>query len=109
MTYPEIPKELLQQWINESTGPEYELELATRAGQWFVDQEFEKILNHLRVEYLWHPGAIDELRNALHPNPKTPVEQALEDLDELGSHYIGLGSAERIKRIRSVLLEKQNG
>jgi hypothetical protein len=98
------PPELVQQWDVEGRHQDYctvASHIAARAAQWGADQELEACL-----DWLDRRGSIvlqDELRAARRPKPPSLKEQALSDLDEIGSHYIGPGTADRIKTIRRAL------
>jgi len=84
-----------------------------------ADQELEACIAELHTNVLtgafyvggddtpsWHHFAlkvIDKLRAARRPRPLSLREQALSDLSEIGSHYIGPGTAQRIDTIRRAL------
>ncbi len=98
------PPELVRQWLSE----EYERGLAAdhvaiQAAQWGSDQELEACCEYLVRCAQWEPEDVEELRTARRPKPPSLKEQALADLDEIGSHYIGPGTADRIKTIRRAL------
>ena len=103
------PPELVQQWLGEFFGctvsgelSDSERFLATRAAQWGADQELEACCLWLQQNCgRWEIPM--SLRAARRPKPPSLKEQALTDLDEIGSHYIGPGTAERIKTIRRAL------
>jgi len=103
------PPELVQQWIGDYYGcpvsgelAGVETAIATRAAQWGADQELEACCLWLQQNCgRWEIPM--SLRAARRPKPPSLKEQALTDLDEIGSHYIGPGTAERIKTIRRAL------
>jgi hypothetical protein len=106
------PPELVQQWAREiydktSCGYERDEHIATRAAQWGADQELEAccewVENECGNEGWGFHTLPAELRAARRPKPPSLKEQALADLDEIGSHYIGPGTADRIKTIRRAL------
>jgi hypothetical protein len=57
----------------------------------------------LRHKTLFEICLADARAALAQPEPPSLKEQALTDLDEIGSHYIGPGTAERIKTIRRAL------
>jgi len=71
------------------------------AAQWGADQELEECFQ--RQALLYGNRAANELQNARRPKPQSLKQVALADLDEIGSHYIGPGTAARIKNIRQAL------
>jgi hypothetical protein len=100
---PELVQQWRSEWIHNAPGDLDELGfLATRAAQWGSDQELEACCEWLQVENS-QPHSSAALRAARRPKPPSLKEQALADLDEIGSHYIGPGTAERIKTIRLAL------
>jgi hypothetical protein len=104
-------RELAQQWTDQIYGGpgavvgSDDLCLAKLAAQWGADQELEACVEWLAVyPGLEHPELlIEKLRAARRPQPLSLKEQALADLSEIGSHYIGPGTAERIDTIRRAL------
>jgi len=102
------PPKLVREWRDEAYGNggltlnEY---VATLAAQWGADQELEACVEWLAVyPCLEHPELlIEKLRAARRPQPLSLKEQALADLSEIGSHYIGPGTAERIDTIHRAL------
>jgi hypothetical protein len=95
------PPELVQQWLKERTllesQPLAHTYLATRAAQYGADQELEAC-----CLLLDSPDGTS-LRNARRPKPPSLKEQALTNLSEMGSHYIGSGAAKLIDTIRRAL------
>jgi hypothetical protein len=100
------PPELVQQWQEQAPrcrdgGIAREDWLMTRAAQWGAAAELDaccELLNDFNTYHL-----VELLRAARRPNPPSLKEQALADLDEIGNHYIGPGTADRIKTIRRAL------
>jgi hypothetical protein len=101
-------RELAQQWTDQIYGGpgavvgSDDLCLAKLAAQWGADQELEACLRHLDAKG-HHPTVLDALSAARRPKPPSLKEQALADLSEIGSHYIGPGTAQRIDTIRRAL------
>ncbi len=102
------PPELVYEWANScpfeisETDYGYEQAIAEAAAQWGADQELEACFEWLEQNVgRWEIPL--ELRTARRPEPPSLREQALADLDEIGSHYIGPGTAERITNIRRAL------
>jgi hypothetical protein len=105
--------ELVHQWHKEACKDPYHggtffesktlKRIATRAAQWGADQELEACCEWLRAKYWIESELTDDLRAARRPKPLSLKEQALADLSEIGSHYIGPGTAERIDTIHRAL------
>jgi hypothetical protein len=100
------PPELVEQWNEEAVGTHfppygYSQHIATRAAQYGADQELEACCHYFARDL--RESLALELRAARRPKPPSLREQALADLDEIGSHYIGPGTADRIKTIRRAL------
>ncbi len=92
------PPELVQQWIDANRTRLRGI--ALEAAQWGADQELEACCALLQQKGV---PAWSLLRLHRRPKPPSLKEQALADLDEIGSHYIGPGTADRIKTIRRAL------
>jgi hypothetical protein len=101
------PPELVQQWRHEwnTLGARHPAAtdtasyVAHRAAQWGANQELEACCALMDD---WGLEASD-LRAARRPKPPSLKELALADLSEIGSHYIGPGTAQRIDTIRRAL------
>lgn len=109
------PPKLVQQWRSE---PEYSdghhkitmvtmsqdrlMEICEKSALHGADQELEACVKWLNS---YMPGKTGDqlLRPFRRPKPPSLREQALANLDEIGSHYIGPGTADRIKNIRRAL------
>jgi hypothetical protein len=102
--HPAIPpadqlKKWEDKWFDEGEHPDVLLIQAFQAG---ADQELEACIEWLgQNQGRWEiPMA---LRDARRPKPPSLKEQALTDLSEIGSHYIGPGAAKLIDTIRRAL------
>jgi hypothetical protein len=98
------PLELLDKWNNLSLSNK---EILVIAAQWGADQELAACCEWIKSELRGqlrpaHRIAID-LRDARRPEPPSLKEQALEELTEIGCHYIPPGATERIDIIRRAL------
>ena len=71
------PPELVQQWVANATGPDYEQVIATQAARWGDDQRLKACCEWVRP---WR--CEDRLRTARRPNPPSLKEQALKTLLE---------------------------
>ncbi len=97
------PPELVQQWWGKAVNkPDADTLFAMCAAQWGADQELRAVCQLLFSDSS-ASYTLSEIRAARRPKPPSLKEQALTDLDEIGSHYIGPGTAERIKTIRRAL------
>jgi len=99
------PPELVQQWWGKAVNkPDADTLFAMCAAQWGADQELEACCEWL-IGWDTCEGErlASLLREGRRPKPPSLKEQALADLDEIGSHYIGPGTADRIKTIRRAL------
>jgi hypothetical protein len=78
------PPELVHQWVQEARSQDYcsiTEQVAFHAAQWGADQELEAICERLR--YLgWH-RAVEDIRAARHPKPKSEKQQALDAFDRI--------------------------
>jgi hypothetical protein len=99
------PPELVQQWLKERTllesQPLAHTYLATRAAQYGADQELEACIANIHT--MCGKDRADWLRLMRRPKPPSLKEQALTNLSEIGSHYIGSGAAKLIDTIRRAL------
>jgi hypothetical protein len=102
MTHPITPPpELRSQWFNETPRADIYDYIIEKSAQWGADQELEAC-----CEWLCANGCnsiASQLRSVRRPKPPSLKELALADLDEIGSHYIGPGTANRINTIRRAL------
>jgi hypothetical protein len=102
MTHPITPPpELVQQWIQEATGPNYEEVIATRAAQYGADQELEACCEEFsrfwdEVELVTLDDVLKRLRTSRRPKPPSLKEQALDELDALDS--MGACNSDTIRR-----------
>ncbi len=96
------PPELVVEWASEwmcTKNVNRDNFMATRAAQWGADQELEACCA-LMDEWGLDGNDLMECRR---PKPPSLKKQALADLSEIGSHYIGPGTAQRIDTIRRAL------
>ncbi len=94
------PPDRIHNWLQlEKIGYTIE-QIITVAAQYGADQELEACCALLQQKGV---PAWSLLRLHRRPKPPSLKEQALADLDEIGSHYIGPGTADRIKTIRRAL------
>jgi hypothetical protein len=102
-------EELVQQWWEEADrsgdrdDPHTYFDfIAKKAAQWGSDQELDACCSV--VGGLVRGDRIaDHLRTTRRPKPPSLKQQALTDLSEIGSHYIGPGAAKLIDTIRRAL------
>jgi hypothetical protein len=71
------PPELVQQWVANATGPDYEQVIATQAARWGDDQRLKACCEWVRP---WR--CEDRLRAARRPKPPSLKEQALAILSQ---------------------------
>ena len=71
------PPELVEQWVENAIGPDYEQVIATQAARWGADMELEACCEWVVNTHAYDmtPGA---LRTARRPKPPSLKEQALE-------------------------------
>ena len=79
------PPELVQQWVANATGPDYEQVIATQAARWGADQELGRCCKWLqaRISEGWNPCHLEDLRTARRPKPLSLKEQALIELGDV--------------------------
>ena len=90
------PLELLNKWNNL---PLSNQDILVIVAQWGADQELAACCEWLENQPQW----MEDLRSARRPKLPSLKEQALEELTEIGCHYIPPGAAERIDTIRRAL------
>jgi hypothetical protein len=99
------PPELVHNWAtwrNATDEKSFWQRMSTQAAQWGADQELEACCQFLRSDLL-SDGTVERLCNARRPKQLSLKEQALADLKQIGSHYIGPNCSERIVNIRRAL------
>ena len=74
------PPELVQQWVANATGPDYEQVIATQAACWGANQELEACCEYLARCAAWLPEDVQEMVDLRRPKPPSLKEQALEIL-----------------------------
>ena len=84
------PPELVQQWVANATGPDYEQVIATQAAQWGADQELKACYEWVVRDWTDIQSA-DMLLAARRPKPPSLKEQALAEIQEIEGAMYGAG------------------
>jgi len=100
------PPELVQQWLQKATGPDYEQRIATQAARWGSDQELEACCEWAAEQ----DRDFDlELRAARRPQAPSLAEEALAALNEIEDRYAGPSTQEiLVRRALERLQELEN-